>query len=53
MGVVSAILKFGGINFVNPEWFASNAAQILGLGMFLVICAYLALESLRGKPDAE
>lgn len=53
MGVVSAILKFGGINFVDPQWFASNAAQILGLGMFLLICIYLALESLRAKPDTE
>lgn len=53
MGVVSAILKFGGINFVDPQWFASNAAQILGLGMFLIICIYLALESLRAKPDTE
>jgi putative OPT family oligopeptide transporter len=51
MGVISAILKFGGINFVNNEWFESNPAQILGLGMFLVICGYLVWESLRGKPE--
>lgn len=53
MGVVSAILKFGGINYVNSEWFESNSAQILGLGMFLVICGYLVWESLRGKPEEE
>ena len=51
MGVISAILKFGGINFVNNEWFESNPAQILGLGMFVVICGYLVWESLRGKPE--
>lgn len=51
MGVISAILKFGGINYVNKEWFESNPAQVLGLGMFLVICGYLVWESLRGKPE--
>jgi len=53
MGVISAILKFGGINFVNNEWFESNPAQVLGLGMFLLLCAYLIWESLRAKPEKE
>jgi uncharacterized oligopeptide transporter (OPT) family protein len=53
MGVISAMLKFGGINFVNNEWFESNSAQILGLGMFLLLCAYLIWESLRAKPEKE
>lgn len=53
MGVISAILKFSGINYVNLEWFESNPAQVLGLGMFLVICGYLIWESLRGKPEVE
>lgn len=53
MGVISAVLKFLGINYVNTEWFESNPAQILGLGMFLVICGYLVWESLRGKPEEE
>ncbi len=53
MGVISAVLKFGGINYVNAEWADSNPAQILGLGMFLVICGYLVWESLRGKPEKE
>lgn len=53
MGVISAILKFSGINYVNLEWFESNPAQVLGLGMFLVICGYLVWESLRGKAEEE
>ncbi len=53
MGVVSAILKFSGINYVNNEWFESNGAQILGLGMFLVICGFLIWEALKGKPDED
>ncbi len=53
MGVVSAVLRFGGINFVNDQWFASHSAEILGLGMFILLCAYLIWESLRAKPEED
>lgn len=53
MGVVSALLRFGGINFVNAEWFESHSAEILGFVMFTVLCAYLIWESLRAKPDEQ
>jgi putative OPT family oligopeptide transporter len=53
MGVVSAMLKFGGINYVNAEWFESNAAEALALLMFAVICGYVVWESLRAKPETE
>ncbi|GAP41883.1 putative oligopeptide transporter, OPT family [Lentimicrobium saccharophilum] len=53
MGVVSAMLKFGGINYVNAEWFESNAAEALALLMFVVICGYVVWESLRAKPETE
>ena len=53
MGVVSAILKFGGINFVNAEWFASNAAEAIAILMFAVICGYVIWESMRAKPDID
>ncbi|MGB4329117.1 MAG: oligopeptide transporter, OPT family [Tenuifilum sp.] len=51
MGVVSALLRFGGINYVNPEWFESHSAEILGFVMFLILCGYLIWESLRAKAD--
>ena len=51
MGVVSAIMKFGGINFVNEVWFESHSAEILALVMLAVICAYFIWDSLRGKPE--
>ncbi|HKL72374.1 MAG TPA: oligopeptide transporter, OPT family, partial [Marinilabiliaceae bacterium] len=47
MGVVSAVLRFGGINFVNDQWYASHSAEIVGLGMFIVLSGYLIWESLR------
>jgi putative OPT family oligopeptide transporter len=53
MGVVSAIMKFGGINFVNEAWFESHSAEILGLVMLAVICTYFIWDSLRGKPDED
>ncbi len=53
MGVISAVLKFGGINFVNLEWIESNAAAIIGFVMFLALCGYMIWESLRAKPEEE
>ncbi len=51
MGVVSAGLRFGGINFVNEAWFESHSAEILALVMFGAIAAYFIWDSLRGKPE--
>ncbi len=51
MGVVSALLRFGGFNWVNAEWFESNSAELLALIMFAVICLYMIWDSLRGKPE--
>lgn len=53
MGVVSALLKFGGINFINNEWFESNTAGILAFGMFMILCGYIIWESLRAKVEEE
>ncbi|MGE0078810.1 MAG: OPT family oligopeptide transporter [Bacteroidales bacterium] len=53
MGVISAILKFGGINYVNTEWFESHSAEIVGFIMFLILCGYMIWESLRAKPEEE
>lgn len=53
MGVISAMLKFGGINYVNTEWFTSNAAEALALLMFAVICGYVIWEALKAKVDVE
>ena len=50
MGVVSAILKFGGIDLINEAWAKSNSAEILGFVMFIGLCGYLIWESLRAKP---
>lgn len=51
MGVVSAVLRFGGINLLNTEWMESNGGELLALGMYLLIIFYLAWDSLRAKKE--
>ncbi|MDP3147928.1 MAG: oligopeptide transporter, OPT family [Ignavibacteria bacterium] len=49
MGVISAILRYSGFNWVNNEWFESHPAELLALVMFAVICAYMIWDSMRAK----
>ena len=53
MGVISAILRWQGMNWVNYEWAESHSAELIGLVMFALLCAYMIWDSLRGKPDTE
>lgn len=49
MGVVSAALRFAGINLLNESWAAGHAAEILAVAMYLALIAYLALSALKTK----
>ncbi|MCF8240730.1 MAG: oligopeptide transporter, OPT family [Melioribacteraceae bacterium] len=49
MGVLSAILRYVGINLVNVEWFESHAAEILALFMFIAISIYMIWDTMRAK----
>ncbi len=51
MGVVSAGMRFGGIDLMNPEWVESNGAQWLGIVMYGAIIGYLIWDSMRAKKD--
>ena len=53
MGVISAILRWQGMNWVNYEWAESHSAELIGIVMFALLCAYMIWDSLRGKPDTE
>ncbi|HMN23445.1 MAG TPA: oligopeptide transporter, OPT family [Ignavibacteriaceae bacterium] len=53
MGVISAILRWQGFNWVDPEWAESHSAELLGIVMFMALCGYMIWDSLRGKPDTE
>jgi len=51
MGVISAILRWQGMNWVNYEWAESHAAELIGIVMFALLCAYMIWDSLRGKAE--
>lgn len=51
MGVVSALLRFSGINLINENWLESTPAQFLALAMYIVIIVYLAWDSMRVKQE--
>ncbi len=40
MGVVSALLKFGGFDFINKEWLDNPSSQWCGLGAYLCLIIY-------------
>ena len=42
MGVVSAGLQFGGLNFASEAWTSTNYAQWLSLVMYIALIVYLA-----------
>ena len=49
MGVVSAILKYAGVELVNKEWQSSTAATWIALGAYILIIAYMIWDVLRKK----
>ena len=49
MGVVSAVLKYAGVDPFMSEWYASNGAQWLGVGTYVAIIGYFIWDSLRAK----
>jgi putative OPT family oligopeptide transporter len=51
MGVLSALLRYAGFNWVNHEWFESHSAEILGLVMFIGIVIYMIWDSLRAEKE--
>ena len=51
MGVVSALLRYFGFNWINNEWAESHSAELIALIMFAILCAYIIWDSLRGKPE--
>lgn len=51
MGVVSAAMRFAGINLIDVEWMESNPAGVLAVGMYILLIAYLAVSSLKAKKE--
>ncbi|MFC4666189.1 OPT family oligopeptide transporter [Falsiporphyromonas endometrii] len=51
MGVVSAILKYFNFDAYATAWNASNGAEWLAIGMYVLIIGYFIFDSLRGKKE--
>lgn len=49
MGVVSAAIRFGGINLMNEKWVESAGAEWLALLMYAAVIGYFVWDSLRAK----
>ena len=51
MGVVSAVLKFAGVDWFLSGWATSNAAEWVGLAMYLVLIGYMGWHTLQAKKE--
>ena len=49
MGVVSAAMKFAGLDFFMSNWYSSNQAALVGLVMYIAIIAYLVVATMKAK----
>jgi len=51
MGVLSAALRFGGINVMNEKWVESAGAEWLALVMYGALIGYFVWDSMRAKAE--
>lgn len=51
MGVVSAVLKFVGVEWYLTDWAATNSAEWLGLAMYILLIVYMTWHTMRAKKE--
>ena len=49
MGVVSAAMRFGGINLINDGWLANPWSEVLALAVYILLITYLIKASMNIK----
>jgi hypothetical protein len=47
MGVVSAAMKFGGINLINEAWLANPMSELVALIAYALLIVYLIKASMK------
>jgi putative OPT family oligopeptide transporter len=52
MGVVSALLKFGGINFNYDAWWSNHLSELLSLAAYLLLICYFIIATRPKNEDA-
>ncbi len=43
MGVISALLRFGGVYLLNDEWLSASLSEVCSLGAYIILIAYFIL----------
>ena len=51
MGVVSAILKFAGLDLYMADWATSSSAEYLALAMYIAIIVYFTIHTMKAKKE--
>ena len=51
MGVISAVLKFVGVEWFMSNWAASKGAEWLGLAMYIVLIIYMTWHTMKAKKE--
>ena len=49
MGVVSAAMRFGGVNLVNDAWLNNTWSEVLALGAYAILICYFVKASMKTK----
>ncbi len=49
MGVVSAALRFAGVDINYSLWWDNSLSELLSLGMYCMLCVFLVKMSMRAK----
>lgn len=49
MGVISAAMRFGGINLVNETWLNNTWSEALALGAYALLILYFIKASMKVK----
>lgn len=49
MGVVSAAMRFGGLNFIDEAWLENSLSEVVALVVYIGIIIYLTVSSMKAK----
>lgn len=49
MGVVSAAIRFAGVEFDYAEWWNNALSELLSLGMYCILCIFLIKQSIKAR----
>ncbi|HAC20934.1 MAG TPA: oligopeptide transporter, OPT family [Porphyromonadaceae bacterium] len=51
MGVVSAAMRFGGLNFIDEAWLENSLSEVVALVVYIGIIIYLTVSSMKAKKE--